>query len=870
MKFSRLLLALLALVPVFSAWSASDAEWYLNKTIQAVRYEGLVTVQTSELDGVTRPFLGKKFTEELFQELQGALYNLDYFEGLIVPSAIKANEAGSEVILLFKVKEKPTIQDIDFLGNSKMNANELQNQVSSKKGEILLMSKVKADEKTLLNAYLEKGFLDIVISSKVENTADHRVKILFTVKEGIQTAVSKIEFKGNAFVSSQALKDSMSTKEQGLFNPGLFKEADFAKDQRTIENYYWNRGYVDAKIVNVERNVVLDKAGDRNVLNIVISIDEGQQYNFDGFSFVGNQIFSNDELQAKVRQTKDKTISKEKVDADYQRIVDLYLENGYIFNQINKKEIRDGQKIRYEIQIVERPRAHIENMVIKGNSRTKERVITREIPLEVGDVFSKTKIMNGLRNLYNLQYFTTVSPETSQGSAEGLMDLAMNVEEGKTADVSFGVTFSGSGDFPLSAQVGWSDKNFLGNGQTFGVQSTLSPTEQSVNLNFTDNWFMDQRLTVGGTLGLTHQVVKNVSQDISPPNYDSSKSVPDPYDANDYVFSRDTYYKGVLYKAGQSFPGTPTTADISNYSLETRYDYDYGNGQLLSGNPMQYDLWKVSLGVNTGYTWYTWLGRLGVGTGVGTTVKDVVYDPTVYRPANKMIRENLNSWLFNNKWWVKGTWDTRDLVYNPTNGFDLSQTITLVGGILGGASHYTRFDSKAEGYLKLLEFNFFDVYDYMLVFKLRTALSVIGNPVGNPGTKVIQSDDQLIIDGMTNGRGWSYTKYGLQTWCSGAELRMPVVKDMLWWDFFLDQTAMVSSGDSSDSVLYSNLANVPLKAYHFSWGFGLRIVNPSFPLALYVAKPFYYDESGNLTWASGGGMFGSADMKLVVAFGMDM
>ena len=125
--------------------------------------------------------------------------------------------------------------------------------------------------------------------------------------------------------------------------------------------------------------------------------------------------------------------------------------------------------------IVERPRAHIENITVKGNTKTKDKVILREIPLEPGDVFSKAKFVEGIGNLYNLQYFTTVTPETPRGSTDGLMDLVLNVEEGKTADISFGLSFSGTANFPISAQIKWTEKNFMGTGQTLGLDSTFSP-----------------------------------------------------------------------------------------------------------------------------------------------------------------------------------------------------------------------------------------------------------------------------------------------------------------------------------------------------------------------------------------------------------
>jgi outer membrane protein insertion porin family len=849
------------------ATSQTVPDWYLDKPIADIRFDGLVTVQRSDIEGVTRPYLGKKFSESLFQDLQAALYNLDYFDGLIVPTAIKANDQGSAVILLFKVTEKPVVDDIDFSGNQKLRTGELQSVLTVKKGDLVNQTKIRNDEKALESYYRDRGFLDAAIASSVVDSDPKKTKVVFKITEGLQTAVKTIDFQGNEFASVSTLKGLMETKVQGLFDNGLFKEASFTKDMRAIETYYWNHGYIDARIVDVQRNVTFDKASDRNVLGLVLTIKEGSPLIFGGFTFEGNQIFTTDVLQAQVRQPVGKTISKERLEADYQRVVDLYLEDGYIFNNISRKEIRDGQTISYKVTIVERPRAHIENIVVKGNTKTKDKVVLREMPVEVGDVFSKAKIVSGIKNLYNLQYFSTVTPETPQGSADGLMDLVLNVEEGKTADISFGLSFSGtSGTFPLAAQIKWSDKNFLGNGQTLGVSSSLSPTIQSINTSFTENWFLDQRLTLGGSLGFSHSVNALIDQDVIAPTY-NNKEIPDPYTDGQYVFSAPKTYNGHNYNAGDLFPGIATSSDISNYGLITRYQYDLNNGTVKKNAQMEYDAWQFSAGVNTGYSWYTNLGRFSLGTGEKSSVQLVTYDSTIYRPDNIALRNNLDVWQLSNQWWTKAAWDTRDIVYNPTNGFLLSETVTFAGGFLGGYTDFTRFDTQAENYLKFFSWPLAETYSLDLVLKLRSGFSFLLPSVGGPQAIVAEPTDEIYVDGMLSGRGWGYQTGGQASWTSGAEIRTPVpfAGQFLWIDTFIDHAVLI---DINAAPQYSNPFTVPLSQMEFSWGTGLRVVTPQFPIAIYVVKPFQFDSSGNIVWIKGDGLFGSqADMKLVVSFG---
>ena len=865
------LLSALAL-PVM-AQTTNPPDWYLDKPISEIRFDGLSTVQRSDIEGVTRPYVGRKFSEALFQDLQSALYNLDYFDGLIVPTAIKANDLGSEVILLFKVTEKPVVDAIEFSGNEKLRSGELQSVLTVKKGDLISQAKVKNDETAIETYYRERGFLDVAVSSSTQDLEGRKTKVLFKVKEGLQNAVKSITFQGNVFASESTLKGLMETKAQGFFDNGLFKEAAFTKDLRSIETYYWNHGYIDARIIDVQRNITFDVPSDRNVLNIVLTIKEGDPLLFGGFTFEGNQIFGTAELQALVRQPVGKTISKERLESDYQRVVDLYLENGYIFNNISRKESRDGSTVKYLISIVERPRAHIENILVKGNTKTKDKVILRELPIEVGDVFSKAKIVSGIRNLYNLQYFGSVTPETPQGSADGLMDLVLNVEEGKTADISFGLAFSGNSDFPISAQIKWADRNFLGNGQTLGVDSTLSQGTQALNLTFTESWFLDQRLTLGGQLGFSHSVNTKIDQDVVAPTYSDSET-PDPYKVDEYVFNDTRAYNGVSYSAGDPFPGNPNglapdnvSSNISYYGLITRYQYDLNHGTVKKNGQMQYDSWQFTLGVNTGYSWYTPLGRFGLGTGEKSTLQLVTYDSSIYRPANQALRDNLDQWRLSNQWWTRGTWDTRDLVYNPSNGFLLSQTVTFSGGFLGGYTHYTRYDTRAEDFWKFVSWPVADTYSFDLVLRVRTGFSFLTASNLGTGPYQVQPTDELYIDGMLSGRGWGYQTTGKSSWISGAEIRTPVpfAGQFMWIDTFLDHSILIDAA--------SNQWNPFSQGYpsqRFAWGTGFRIVSPQFPLALYLAKPFVLDDSGKIHWTKGDGIFGdNLDMKLVVAFGME-
>ncbi|MDR2767789.1 MAG: outer membrane protein assembly factor BamA, partial [Treponema sp.] len=486
-----------------------EADWYQGKPIRDIRFEGLKHIRLSELNGVTDSYEGKIFTDELFLDLQGVLYGLEYFES-ITPSAQPVDAAGTAVVILFRVVERPTISRITFVGNSGVKRRDLLDSVSIKVNDVANKMAIRADEQAILKKYEEKGFPDATVRSEMRPDKNDTVEILFFVNEGEKITITDIFFEGNSVYSGSSLKGQLSMKDKGFRKDGAFQDSRLTADRDAIVRYYHDRGYLDAEVTDVIQDMTKDAKGNNN-LSLTYRIYEGGRYNFEGISFVGNDIFTTEQLEKLVRSKLGETANAGRIETDLQRVADLYYENGYIFNTIDREEHKNPETgiVSYRIIIVERGRAHIENIIIRGNKKTKDSVIIREIPLEPGDVFSKTKVMNALHNLYNLQFFSVVMPDTPQGSADSLMDLIINVEEQPTTDIQFGLTFSGSSDpddFPVSGLLAWTDRNFLGYGNQVRAQLTASPSAQSLSLEYSQRWFFDLPLSWGVDLTINHAI----------------------------------------------------------------------------------------------------------------------------------------------------------------------------------------------------------------------------------------------------------------------------------------------------------------------------------------------------------------------------
>ena len=541
---ARTILACIALMLAITtglAAQSSDQDWYVNKPIRDFRFTGLVTVKADDVKAVVKPYIGQAFSvDPLLWEIEAKLYALDYFE-TIVPNAVPADDEKSAVIIEFQVKERPTITAIEVIGNTNVRTNEITDKVLLKKGDLANQTRLQADIEAVKSLYLEKGYTEATVTgSFVPADRENTVKASFRIAEGTPTTIKEIRFSGNKFASDSTLRGIMKTKAQFLFDSGVFQEAKLEEDKTAIITYYTDHGFVDAKVDNVARDIQVQQG--RNYLVLTVYLTEGDQWTYGGMKFNGNQIFSTARLSELVFQKVGKTLSLPKLEQDVSRIQNLYWENGYIFNAFNRTEVRDpaAKTISYTLNIQEADKAHIENIIFKGNTRTQETVLRRGMPFEEGDIFNREKILQGYQYLQNLQFFKTVTPDTQQGSAFGLMNVIFNLEEASTADINFGVVFSG-GNFPVSGTIKWNERNFLGRGQTVGVNLEASPIKQMLSLNFVEPWLFKVPWSVGLSLSVDHETVQNVLQDFVGTNFSDSQAniaAPDPFDSRaDYLAS---------------------------------------------------------------------------------------------------------------------------------------------------------------------------------------------------------------------------------------------------------------------------------------------------------------------------------------------
>ena len=824
----------------YSQQASDGEEWFVGKPIRDIVFSGLRNIKQTELEALIVPYKGRIYDYNIYYEILGKLLALEYFE-YISPSTHRADASGSEVIIRFTVTERPIVGRINFTGNSGLRRSELMDAISTKVSDIFNHAKIRIDIEAIRNKYIEKGYPNVTVQTTETQSGESSVTLTFVINEGDKISIKSIEFEGNTRFANNALRGQLSLKARSLLNDGAFQEAKLLADIESITKYYRDRGYIDAVVRDVTRSY---DAGDK-VTNLVLTflIEEGTEFKFGGVTFEGNVIFSSEQLGKLINSKVGDTVNGSRLEADLQRVSDLYYENGYIFNSIARtpqKNLQTGV-LSYRVSIVERSRAYIENIIIKGNEKTKTSVILREIPLEPGDVFSRAKVMDAIRNLYNLQFFSVVIPEPTQGSTENLMDLVFSVEEQSTIDLQFGLTFSGSADpdtFPISGMIKWNDRNLAGSGNQLGAELNSSVVDTtSLSLNYLHRGIFG--LPLSGGVDFSFNYLRRLA---------------------------------TMDNQGPIFYGDETYAYPDGFSSWNEY---VANNKLPSRDYlMEYMQWYLSLGFSTGYRWSTFFGLLGLNGGMRFGFIRNTYDDELYRPFDPALRAENNTWTPKNSFWFSTSLDQRDIFYDPSRGYYLYERMGFYGIFDREREHYIRSDSKAEYFLTLFNVPVTEKWNFKSVLGLHSGLSFIFKQPGRDQdslTPSIEDINKLSVDGMFVGRGWSseYRNKGLLLWENWVELRFPLVYGILAFDLFFDIAGVETMQGYYFGKNEEGKSNFTIDNMRFSYGGGLRFTIPQFPFRLSLAKRFSFKD-GQFTWEPGA-LFGddsdpAKGVDLVISF----
>lgn len=434
---------------------------------------------------------GKEITSDDIQKAIKNLWSLNIFSDVEV---LLDKEVAGGVYLTIRVKEYPRLEKIELEGNKKLKKDDIDEELDFYKGQVLSAHQINKARRKLKKVYAEKGYLLAEITPETyDSEKEGKVILRLIIKEGNKVQVKKINFFENINFSDGKLRKQMKeTKEDRWWRGADFDRKKFDEDLLKVIEFYRNEGFRDAEIVS--DSVYFDSA--KKDLFIDITVSEGDRYYIGDISWEGNEIYTNDRLESLLGFKSGDVYNLEKLQkAIIERLGTLYYDSGYIYSQINPKEVpvaKDTVNIHFVISEGEPVKINLVH--VAGNTRTKEKVIRRELRINPGDVFSKAALERSQREVWVLNYFSDVKIDYWPVD-EDEIDLKFTVEE-KSTDLA-NMSAGWSERDKVIGSIGVAMNNLFGNGQRLSFDWNFGRYYRSFQISFTEPWLRDTPTLAG-------------------------------------------------------------------------------------------------------------------------------------------------------------------------------------------------------------------------------------------------------------------------------------------------------------------------------------------------------------------------------------
>lgn len=476
--------------------------------VKSIKIEGNKRIELDAIKTRIRTKVGTNFSRENVQEDIRSIFSLGYFDHV----EVSEDDADGGVVLYYLVKEKPIVAKIDYVGLSALDKDEMKDLVLIKNFEVLDIHKLNQSVEKISGKYEEKGYYlaDVRYEIKVVEKTNEAV-VTFKIQENDKIMVKKINIIGAKVVPADDLKKVMQTQEGGFFSwltgSGSYREQVFERDIATLGFYYGTLGYVRARFGKPEVTVSPDK----RFIYISFFVDEGQQYTVGNVDFGGDLLYSRSELKEDLQLSAGETFNTETLRRETLRYTEKYSDLGYAFANVVPQPIihDDTRKVDVTFEVDKGDRVFIGRINVTGNSRTKDKVIRRELKIAEGELFSGTRKRQSREAVMRLGFFDNVEFHQSTSKQDSrVVDLEIKVKERSTGQLVVGAGYA-SGDIGFTAQAQLSQNNFLGNGQvaSLSAQILTGRSFYEFNLGFQEPYVGYSNWSLGGDL---YQLRRNV------------------------------------------------------------------------------------------------------------------------------------------------------------------------------------------------------------------------------------------------------------------------------------------------------------------------------------------------------------------------
>ena len=419
---------------------------------------------------------------------------------------------GEVVDLELYIQELPTLSEYTIKGVKKGKIETIVKDTDIKKGKKLSKNFLATTKNYIENKFKKEGFLNakVTIDTKADTTDVNNQKMLVSVDRGDRVKVRSISFEGNEVYKPKKLRKKL--KNTKLEFPGRFWkrskyiEADFEEDLKKLLDFYKEKGYRDARIIS--DSIVVDD----NKIDVVVKVQEGNKYYFGNVDFIGNSVYSDAQLSRvlgiKAGDTYNGVLLRKRIadqtKPDGDDLTNLYQNNGYLFSSINPVEVSAvNDTINFEVRITEGKPAYFNRISVKGNDRTNDHVIYREIRTRPGELYSKDKVVRSVRELGQLGFFDAeqISPDFKDVDPNaGTVDIEYGLVEKGASQIELQGGYGGGG---FIGTLGLSFNNFsmrnifnkkeykpvpMGDGQQLALRLQASRFFETYSFSFSEPW----------------------------------------------------------------------------------------------------------------------------------------------------------------------------------------------------------------------------------------------------------------------------------------------------------------------------------------------------------------------------------------------
>lgn len=468
-----------------------------QKIIKAVEISGNKAISTQTIMAKLKTRVGQPYYSQTSRDDIKRLYETGFFADISLD--LVDQDGGVKVV--FKVEERPIIEDISVEGNKSFRSAVLIKKMKSKNGQYLNEAVLKDDLALVKKEYEKRGQPDVKISHAVElDSKTNKARIKITVQEGKRITIRRIYVDGNLHFPDRAIRSLLKTKTKWLFNAGFFKEEEFNDDLERIKDFYQKHGYLDAA---VDYRIDTDPKG---FLYIRLRIEEGKSYTVGSITFRGNEKFSDKELLDQIKAAPvGGVFTYDGLGSDVASLQGFYFGKGYIYVQIQEASSLDTEAgtVAVSYAVTENDIVYVDRIDIRGNLKTKDKVIRRELRIKPGERFDGDKLKRTKERLYNLGFFEEVNYDTEPGTRPDNRNLVVDVKEAKTGSFSFGGGYSSIDQFVGFVEVeqknfDWRNwKTFTGGGQDLKLRAEMGSVRENFELSFTEPWWFDKPISFG-------------------------------------------------------------------------------------------------------------------------------------------------------------------------------------------------------------------------------------------------------------------------------------------------------------------------------------------------------------------------------------